>query len=51
MKLKTIVSYAAIAFVAWWVIKQPGHAGHLVANIGNFLSSSATGFSHFISSI
>ena len=51
MNIKTIVGYAAIAFVVWWIIKQPTSAAHLVSNIGNFLSSSANGLSHFVSSI
>jgi hypothetical protein len=48
---KTIVSYAAIAFVVWWVVKEPASAAHIVTNIGNFLTSTASGLSHFVSSI
>jgi hypothetical protein len=51
VNIKTIAGWAAIAFVVWWVIQQPTNAAHLVHNIGTFLSSSATGFSHFVSSI
>lgn len=51
MNLKTIAGYAVIAFVVWWVIKEPTSAAHLVTNIGNFLSTSASGFSHFVSSV
>jgi hypothetical protein len=45
------VGYLVAAFVIWWVIKEPGSAAHLVTNIGNFLSSAAAGFSHFVASI
>jgi hypothetical protein len=48
---KTLAGYAAIAFVVWWIVKQPNSAAHLVTNIGNFLSSLASGLSHFVSSI
>jgi hypothetical protein len=51
VNIKTIAGWAAIAFVVWWVIQQPTNAAHLVHNIGTFLSSSANGFSHFVSSI
>lgn len=51
MNTKTIVSYAAIAFVVWWVIQQPANAAHVVHNIGTFLTTAGNGVSHFISSI
>lgn len=51
MNLKTVLTWAAIAFVLWWIIQQPTNAAHLVHNIGSFLSTAATGFSHFIASL
>ena len=51
MKLKTILTYAAVAFVIWWVIQQPTAAAHLVHNIGSLLTSAATGLSHFVASV
>jgi hypothetical protein len=51
VNLKTIAGWAAIAFIVWWVIQQPTSAAHLVHNIGTFLSTAATGLSHFVSSI
>jgi hypothetical protein len=51
VKLKTVLQWTAVAFVLWWIIQQPVSAAHLVNNIGNFLSTAATGFSHFISTI
>jgi hypothetical protein len=51
VKLKTILQWAAVAFVIWWIIQQPTAAAHLVHNIGSFLTEVATGFSHFVSSI
>ena len=51
MKLSTILTYAAIAFVIWWVIQQPTSAAHLVHNIGTLLSQAAHGLSNFVASI
>ena len=51
VKLKTILWWAIVAFLIWWVIQQPTNAAHLVHNIATLLSSAASGFSHFISSI
>ena len=51
MSLKTILGWAAVAFIVWWVIEQPDSAAHLVHNIGSFLSTAASGISHFVSSI
>jgi hypothetical protein len=51
VSLKTILGWAAVAFIVWWVIEQPDSAAHLVHNIGSFLSTAASGISHFVSSI
>ena len=51
MSLKTILGWAAVAFIVWWVIEQPDSAAHLVHNIGTFLATAAAGISHFVSSI
>jgi hypothetical protein len=51
VNVKTVLSWAALAFVVWWVIEQPTAAAHLVHTIGNFLSTAASGFAHFMSSI
>ena len=51
MNLKTILTYAGIAFVIWWVIQQPTSAAHLVHNIGTLLSNAAHGLSNFVASI
>ena len=51
MNLKTIAGWAVVAFIVWWVIEQPTDAAHLVHNIGDFLSTAATGLSHFVASI
>ena len=51
MKLRTILTYAAIAFVIWWVVQQPTSAAHLVHNIGSLLSEAAHGLSNFVASI
>ena len=51
MKLKTILTYAGVAFLLWWVIQQPTAAAHLVHNIGTLLSTAAHGLSQFVASI
>ncbi|HWG12217.1 MAG TPA: hypothetical protein VG268_02985 [Streptosporangiaceae bacterium] len=51
MKPKQLVGYAAIAFVLFFVIKDPAGAAHIINNIGNFLSSLARGFSSFLSNL
>jgi hypothetical protein len=51
VKLKTVLGWAAVAFLIWWVIEDPTSAAHLVHNIASFLTTAASGISHFISSI
>ncbi len=51
MKLKSVLTWAGVAFLIWWVIQQPTSAAHLVHNIGNLLSTSANGLSHFVANI
>jgi hypothetical protein len=51
VKLKTILTYAAIAFAIWWVVQEPTSAAHLVHNIGTVLSDAAHGLSSFMASI
>jgi hypothetical protein len=49
--LRRVASYAVIAFLVWWIIKDPASASHLVTNIGSFLSSAASGLARFVASI
>jgi hypothetical protein len=51
VKLKTILGYTAVAFILFFVIKDPTGAAHVVSNIGNFLASAARGFSAFFTSL
>lgn len=51
MKLKTILTYAAIAFAIWWIVQQPTNAAHLVHDIAGFLTNLARGLSNFVSSM
>ena len=51
MNLKTILTYAAIAFAIWWIVQQPANAAHVVHNIAGLLTSLAKGLSNFVSSI
>jgi hypothetical protein len=51
VKLGTILKWAALAFVLWWVIQEPTAAAHLVHNIGSLLSQAAHGISSFFAQI
>jgi len=51
VKLGNILKWAIIVFLVWWIVQQPGHAAHLVHNIGTLLSSAANGLSNFFTSI
>lgn len=51
VKVKQVVQWLLIAFVVWWVVTQPGNAGHLVHNIGSLLSNAAHGLASFVGSI
>jgi hypothetical protein len=51
VKLKTVLTWAAVAFVLWWIIQQPASAAHLVHNIGSILTTAAHGLSDFIASL
>jgi hypothetical protein len=51
VKPRQILTYAAIAFVIWWVVQQPTSAAHLIHNIGTLLSETAHGLSNFVASI
>jgi len=51
VNLKTILTYAAIAFLIWWVVQQPTNAAHLVHDIATFLTNLARGLANFVASI
>lgn len=51
MNLKTILGFLLIAFTLAWIIEDPQGAQHLVHNISAFLSTAASGLSHFVSRI
>jgi hypothetical protein len=51
VNLKTILGWAVVAFLIWWVIEQPTGAAHVVHNIGTFLSTVASGISSFFAKI
>ena len=51
MNLKTILGWAAVAPVVWFVIVHPANAAHIVDNIGSFLTSAAHSLSDFFASI
>ena len=51
VNLRTILGWAAVAFLVWFVIVQPTAAAHIVHNIGTFLTTAAHGLSSFFASI
>jgi hypothetical protein len=51
VSLKTILGYAAVALVLFWVIAAPASAAHLMDNVGNFLTTAASALSHFFTSV
>jgi hypothetical protein len=51
VKLGPIIKWAIVAFVVWWIVKEPTNAAHLVHNIGTALSNAANGLSNFFTSI
>jgi len=51
LKPRELLKWAAIAFVLFYLIKQPTGAAHVITNAGNFLSSAARGVSTFVTSL
>lgn len=51
MNLKQILTYAAIAFLIWWIVQQPANAAHLIHNIAGLLTNLAKGLSNFVAHI
>jgi hypothetical protein len=49
--LRSVLTYALIAFIVWWVIQQPANAAHLWDNIATLLTRIADGFANFVKSI
>lgn len=46
-----IVKWGLLAFVAWWIIHDPGSAGAAVHKIGNLATQAATSLATLVSSI
>lgn len=51
LNLKTILGWAALVFIFWWIIEDPDAAARLVHGIGAFLSSVAAAISRFFASL
>jgi len=51
LNFRLVITYAAIAFVVWWVIQEPSGATQIIRNIGTSLMVAANGLSHFVASI
>ena len=49
--MSTPVRWLLIVFVAWWVIKDPTSAAHMVSRIGDFATHAATSLTAALSSI
>jgi hypothetical protein len=51
VNLKTVLTWAAVAFLVWWAIQQPTSAAHVVHNISSALTAAASGISRFIATV
>lgn len=51
MKLATTLKWAAPASVVFCAVTRPGHVADTTINVGHFIASSASGLSHFVTSI
>ncbi len=51
MKIKQILGWAAIAFLAFYLVTQPAAAGHAVHNILDGLKSAGNSLATFFQSI
>jgi hypothetical protein len=51
VSLKTVLGWAAVVFIVWWMIEDPTGAAHVVHNIGTFLTTIAHGLSNFFASL
>jgi len=51
VKLKTVLGWVVVAFILFFIIKDPTGAAHVVTNIGTFLASAAQGISSFFTSL
>jgi hypothetical protein len=47
MKPKRILTWLAIAFVIWWMIKEPASAKRFFYDYGRLLTTAANGISSF----
>lgn len=45
------VKWLIVAFVVWWIVRDPTSAGAEVRHIGSFATQVAAGLSQFMSSI
>lgn len=48
MTLRGIMQLALIAFVLWFVIEEPVQVGHVMHQLGAFLTTAANGFAAFL---
>jgi hypothetical protein len=51
VNLKTVVGWAVVAFLIWWVIEQPDGAANIVHHVGHFLATIAAGITSFFSKV
>jgi hypothetical protein len=51
VKPKQVFGWLVIAFILFYVIKDPTGAAHIIHDIGNFLTSVASGIANFFNSL
>jgi hypothetical protein len=51
MKLKQVITWAIVLFIAFYLVTQPVAAGHVVSNILNGLKSAGSSIATFLNSI
>jgi len=51
MQLKKVLGWAAVVFVAWYLLTQPVAAGAAVHNILNLLQQAGTSIATFLHSL
>jgi hypothetical protein len=51
MKVKQIVTWAIVIFLAYYLVTQPHGAGHVVHNVLNGLKSAGSSLATFLNSI
>jgi hypothetical protein len=51
MKISTVLKWAALAFVVWFIVTQPHAAAQVTRGIGEDLSAAGRGIAAFLAGI